>query len=901
MAQPQPPPQIPEVKTIMLLEENKINNNDPNGTFSINLPHPIVIKEGDEIALNHAFIDTSLQDLNFIEVDDDEQDITISTGIYYTDIQANVNDLKPSWGKWSVPDADRPNGDSYILSNQSEASLNTFLDWNVTNQPTIGVGTAFNLRLATLESLDPTDPLIGIAQYKLVGDPPTTLTPTDPPGFGQVVEEQFLLGGYLNMTTANGEHEFLYYHRTTTEAQFAIQNMHVAVFSGWFDTTKTPPTRLGWKAKANPDTIFPPTTPPPYYRWYFESDPLGFNYFSDRGSKHIVKLQTLRFPLYRPWKSLDSLTSYPAVQLQYVDDTTGKTIPVTKNFNKYPPTRTEGGGFDTSAAMDTLTDTFRTTGKNERIKHEALQPQFQSGNGWGRDWHWYDWKQWQDPLDKTGVLTFPSVEFSIDDPPVLHYANFDPNGHGRDQGFINVESQHAVRNKAGIVIGEEIQPWQMPDLLPVSSPTSNGSTMTPREYTTTIRVTKGNYTYTELAELITDQLNSLNTPVTGLKNNPDDPNQPPNAAGYSNSYLLQTTYELMMQYDGLSTIPIADPPIFPNNFTFSKVRIDTRVAPDGTIIREIDPQTATSKGVQPYFVSEDGQKLFSFDKDAVFPGGTDKPFIVGAENFSLIFDDTTNQFKFEQIHTPIYIDGPVIDSSTNPPTKGPGSVVIQQFKAAATDASFLGTLKTIDSSTGCFITDLQPRSLWFDKMGFNHNILTSIGTQNSNLINFTDTGSSFSGGDLEEVRCFPLSLTTGINKTGYYISNDSLITKNNNYYELDDAWNEKIETDELVGLEGESLIVATSDQGFYQVEISGMNQQSISGQVYENSLVQAVVGKYFSEGSFTSSIGDGLPYVHQGEPLVIKSLRVRVLDTQNELEPNLGPHSSFTLTINTNK
>jgi len=119
MAQPQPPPQIPEVKTIMLLEENKINNNDPNGTFSINLPHPIVIKEGDEIALNHAFIDTSLQDLNFIEVDDDEQDITISTGIYYTDIQANVNDLKPSWGKWSVPDADRPNGDSYILSNGS--------------------------------------------------------------------------------------------------------------------------------------------------------------------------------------------------------------------------------------------------------------------------------------------------------------------------------------------------------------------------------------------------------------------------------------------------------------------------------------------------------------------------------------------------------------------------------------------------------------------------------------------------------------------------------------------------------------------------------------------------------------------------------------------------------------
>ena len=241
--------------------------------------------------------------------------------------------------------------------------------------------------------------------------------------------------------------------------------------------------RKGWRAKANPDTIFPSPNPP-YYRWYFESDPDGYNYFSDRGSQHIVKLRTLRFPLYRPWKSLDSVTSYPAVQLEYNDEN-GKIGYATKNFNKYPPTRTEGGGFDTSAAMDTLTDVFRTTGPNKRIKHEALDPQFQSGNGWGRDWHWYDWQQWQDPADKTGILTFPSIEFSIDDPPILSFANFDPNGHGRDQGFINVESQHAVRNSKGIVIGTKVQPYQMPDLIPVSSPTSNGSTMTPREYTTT--------------------------------------------------------------------------------------------------------------------------------------------------------------------------------------------------------------------------------------------------------------------------------------------------------------------------------------------------------------------------------------------------------------------------------
>ena len=115
MSQPQPPENIPDVKTIMLLEQNKMNNGDPNGTFSINQPHPIIINEGDEVALNHAFVDTSLQNLNFIEVDDDEQDVTIKTGIYYTDLQANVGDLKPSWGKWSVPAADRPMAASFAV------------------------------------------------------------------------------------------------------------------------------------------------------------------------------------------------------------------------------------------------------------------------------------------------------------------------------------------------------------------------------------------------------------------------------------------------------------------------------------------------------------------------------------------------------------------------------------------------------------------------------------------------------------------------------------------------------------------------------------------------------------------------------------------------------------------
>lgn len=73
------------------------------------------------------------------------------------------------------------------------------------------------------------------------------------------------------------------------------------------------------------------------------------------------------------------------------------------------------------------------------------------------------------------------------------------------------------------------------------------------------------------------------------------------------------------------------------------------------------------------------------------------------------------------------------------------------------------------------------------------------------------------------------------------------------------------------------------------------------GQPTKNNLVQGMIGKYFSNGNFTESQGDGLVYVHKGEPMTIKSLRVRILDSQGNLEDNLGPNSAMVLNLLTDK
>ena len=258
--------ELPAEKTIVLMEENKINQNDPNGTFSINLPHPITLKEGDSLTLNKSFIDTSLQNLDFIRVEEDEQDVTIKTGIYYTDIEPNPTPTtKPTFGRWSVDASQRPQGTTYILNNQSDATLNTFLDWAVANQPTIGAGTDFNLELQPLADNNPASPLIGIAQYILIGAPDLGDAPTDPGAQGQVLQQKFLLGGYMNMKTISGNHEFYFYHRTATASDFSDPNGHTAVFSGWFDGNGA---RKGWRAKQNPDSTFPSPNPP-FQQWYY--------------------------------------------------------------------------------------------------------------------------------------------------------------------------------------------------------------------------------------------------------------------------------------------------------------------------------------------------------------------------------------------------------------------------------------------------------------------------------------------------------------------------------------------------------------------------------------------------------------------------------------------------------
>ena len=324
---------------------------------------------------------------------------------------------------------------------------------------------------------------------------------------------------------------------------------------------------------------------------------------------------------------------------------------------------------------------------------------------------------------------------------------------------------------------------------------------------------------------------------------------------------------------------------YPNDFAYSTAVIPERTLSDGTILPEIPASASDALGVQPYFLAEDASELFQFTADAVQPLGAtanQQARNVGASQVSIIFDETEQAFQIAQAHTNIII-------GANPIQEPAIQQIRVQSGTPAENNSFFGRNVTCDTYSGIFFTALEPESLWFDKMQLNKNLLTSIGANNHVIKDFsTSIDSDFNilptAPQLVSVLCHPTHLAKGLNITGIFNGLDLLINKiayppkgtnpgdiaAASYPVQPQDFGQQIATDTLVGLTGLSM-------------------------------TSAIVGKFYSNGNFTQDESGGFAYVHQGEPITIRSLKVRILDSTGKPEAGLGPSSAFILKLTTDK
>jgi len=95
---------------------------------------------------------------------------------------------------------------------------------------------------------------------------------------------------------------------------------------------------------------------------------------------------------------------------------------------------------------------------------------------------------------------------------------------------------------------------------------------------------------------------------------------------------------------------------------------------------------------------------------------------------------------------------------------------------------------------------------------------------------------------------------------------------------------------------GEPRLLNVASTGYFLVSIdTKINNKLING-TETKSTIAGVVNRYYSVNSFTSAEGSSIAYTHRGEPQLIRSVRVRILNPDFSLA-DVGNDSSIFLTL----
>ncbi len=268
------------------------------------------------------------------------------------------------------------------------------------------------------------------------------------------------------------------------------------------------------------------------------------------------------------------------------------------------------------------------------------------------------------------------------------------------------------------------------------------------------------------------------------------------------------------------------------------------------------------------------------------PAGTTagKPLLVGADQVELSFSDSTQKFLWNQIHMSVYDDtgAPVIDYDSNGQvTKRAGGI-------------FWTHLGATDSNGNYF-------DFWESLLGFDLQKLYP--SQGLNLIQTVYWNPS--GGD-KNIGATSFSLVSGENVTEGLSTIGALVptskeaqTAAGGYFNPLSGTVQNPTNGKNTGIEAAtSTLQAAQRFGYFLIEVNAKFLGKFVQKDQMKNNIRAIVGRYYELNSYTSgSQGDSLLYTHTGTPMFLESFKCRILDSDQNLAPNLGPDNTIFLQI----
>ena len=238
------------------------------------------------------------------------------------------------------------------------------------------------------------------------------------------------------------------------------------------------------------------------------------------------------------------------------------------------------------------------------------------------------------------------------------------------------------------------------------------------------------------------------------------------------------------------------------------------------------------------------------------------PQMIGANQVSLVFNkDYSGKFEFEYLHSPYSYD--------NKP-----SIHIKMGTAFQEE-----TFRAANAFSGVFLTQLEPKAFWEDVLGFE---------TGSILYTVDETTFKVSHGIIDE---------QGRKTTGglFSISNwVTPVTKGENTMKITDDIVNAILPTETIGIRAERIYEPNVGGGFYIIKCNNFTNDYREDDERRID-VNGIVSRQYVNNNFTTGFAEsGITYENTGEPFVLSSMAIEILDgTKKVPVESLGSNSSI--------
>jgi hypothetical protein len=280
----------------------------------------------------------------------------------------------------------------------------------------------------------------------------------------------------------------------------------------------------------------------------------------------------------------------------------------------------------------------------------------------------------------------------------------------------------------------------------------------------------------------------------------------------------------------------------------------------------------------------------------------------GCSEFSLQFDSTTQSFKISNLHSPYYIGG----TGSNP-TFNVGHKVSQW---EYTSSSNKNTIFYNDTSKGdILITSLtssnedpnDTTNFWFDSLGFDNTIITSVGNINNTYTSLiTPVTTPATTPAITKLQVPLITKQYGYNSTMVQIGQEAKLLKGKFLFNINetypDAGSEFLNSDTTQIIAANNISQLSINQGYYSIIIKGDYASNRLHSSTDIKLISAIVSKYYSNSSYTNGFSsDGITYTHSGLPITISTFDIEIQDSNGDPAADINDDNTIFLNVQRNQ